>query len=141
MSMLSLLSIFKKLSGSCVEFIIVISFSLSISKIIFFDESSKLAVASSNNKISVLDIKALTNAIFCICPEDKDLLLITLSKSYSLEFLNKFIFLIYSNIALSSKISSHPYKIFSLSVDLKINGVAPMYAKLLENVSTDPESE
>ena len=47
-------------------------------KIVFFDFSSRLAVASSKSKISASDNKALTNAIFCICPEERLLLFIFL---------------------------------------------------------------
>ena len=45
------------------------------------DLSSKFAVDSSSNKILGLDNKALMNAIFCICPDESDLLDTSLSNS------------------------------------------------------------
>ena len=72
-----------KLLRLCVEFIIVNLKLFNISKINFFESSSKFEVDSSKINKSTSISRALIKDIFCICPDDKDLFETSESRLFS----------------------------------------------------------
>ena len=86
---------------------------------------SKFEVASSKNSISGLRNRALIRDTFCICPDERDLEVISSCSIFFLKSEKIFISRIDEMTNSSGTLNSIPYvKLFN-NVSLNINGVGP----------------